>query len=97
MSDKLELIVVRDEINKLTLRIKGEDHTLLNLLVEELNKDANVTFAAYRLEHPLTGEYTLTIFTDGNKKPVDALMEAVERVKGTFQELLRQWRNIKER
>ncbi len=90
MSHKLEIKVVDNEPNKLSMRIKGEDHTLLNLLTEELNKLEHVTFAAYRQEHPLTGEYVLTIMTDGKIAPLDALKEASENLKKLFEGLLQQ-------
>ena len=92
MSRELEIKVVVNEPNKLSIRIRGEDHTLLNLLTEELNKLENVTFAAYRQEHPLTGEYVLTIVTDGKIEPLDALKEASENLKRLFEGLLKQVR-----
>jgi len=92
VSERPEVVVVRSEPNRLTLRIRGEDHTLLNLLVEELNRDSSVAFAAYRQEHPLTGEYTLTIVTDGTKTPLQALVEAAGRAREVFESILEQWR-----
>ena len=91
MGEGLRITVLRNEPNRLALRIKGEDHTILNLLVEELNKDRSVVFAAYRLEHPLTSEYNLTIVTDGSKSPFDALAEAAARIKALFEGLRDQW------
>lgn len=90
VSGKLEIAVVRNEENRLNLRIKGEDHALLSVLVEELNKDPKVVFAAYKMEHPLTDTYLLTVITDGSKSPLDAIREASEKVKAVFIELLRQ-------
>lgn len=92
MAEELQIIVERAEANRLTLRIRGEDHTLLNLLTDELNRDPHVAFAAYRQEHPLTGEYVLSIVTDGSESPLDALKGAVERAKAVFEKLLEDWR-----
>lgn len=91
MSEKLKVVVLHDEPKRLTVRMKGEDCTVLNLLVEELNRDEHVKFAAYRLEHPLTGEYTLTIVTDGVKAPLDALKDASNRARSVLESLLEQW------
>lgn len=91
MSEELRVTILRNEPNRLMLRVRGEDHTILNLLVEELNKDKSVVFAAYRQEHPLTGEYTLTLITNGSKSPLDALAESSERIKTLFTELREQW------
>jgi len=97
VGEELRVTVLRSEPNRLTLRIVGEDHTLLNLLVEELNKDSSVAFAAYRQEHPLTGEYTLTVVTDGSKTPLQALTEACVRIKELFTELRELWLKATER
>lgn len=97
MSEELKTMIVRNEPNRLTIRVQGEDHTLLNLLTEELQKDESVVFAAYREEHPLTREYTLTIITDGSKAPFDALAEAAARIKELFEDLREQWLRSTER
>ncbi|MEM0226726.1 MAG: RpoL/Rpb11 RNA polymerase subunit family protein [Thermofilaceae archaeon] len=91
MGEELKISILRNEPNRLTLKVQGEDHTLLNLLTEELQKDGSVVIAAYREEHPLTREYTLTIITDGSKAPFDALAEAAARLKELFEELRDQW------
>ena len=92
MAEELQVIVERAEPNRLTLRLRGEDHTILNLIVDELNKDSHVAFAAYRQEHPLTPDYVLTIVTDGSESALDALKAAVERAKSLFEKLLEEWR-----
>lgn len=92
MAEELQISVERAEPNRLTLRLRGEDHTLLNLIVDELNRDEHVAFAAYRQEHPLTDEYVLTVVTDGGESALEALKAAVARAKTVFEKLLREWR-----
>jgi len=72
--------------------LRGEDHTLLNLVVDELNRDKHVAFAAYRQKHPLTEEYMLTVVTDGGENALEALKAAVARAKTVFEKLLEEWR-----
>lgn len=72
--------------------MRGEDHTLLNLVVDELNRDKHVAFAAYRQKHPLTEEYMLTVVTDGGENALEALKAAVARAKTVFEKLLEEWR-----
>jgi len=92
VAEELQVIVERAEPNRLTLRLGGEDHTILNLIVDELNKDEHVAFAAYRQVHPLTPDYVLTIVTDGSESALEALGAAVERAKAVFEKLLEDWR-----
>jgi DNA-directed RNA polymerase subunit L len=92
VAEELQISVERAEPNRLTLRLRGEDHTLLNLIVDELNRDEHVAFAAYRQEHPLTDEYVLTVVTDGGESALEALKAAVARAKTVFEKLLREWR-----
>lgn len=92
MAEKeLQIVVERAEPNRLTLRLRGEDHTILNLIVDELNKDKHVAFAAYRQEHPLTDEYVLTVVTSGGESALEALRAAVARAKSVFEKLLEEW------
>jgi len=92
VAEELQISVEKGEPNRLTLRLRGEDHTLLNLIVDELNRDEHVAFAAYRQEHPLTDEYVLTVVTDGGESALEALKAAVARAKTVFEKLLEEWR-----
>jgi DNA-directed RNA polymerase subunit L len=92
VAEELQIIIEKAEPNKLTLRLRGEDHTLLNLIVDELNRDNHVAFAAYRQEHPLTDEYLLTVVTDGGESALEALKAAVARARTVFEKLLEEWR-----
>jgi len=92
VAEELQIIIEKAEPNRLTLRLRGEDHTLLNLIVDELNRDNHVAFAAYRQEHPLTDEYLLTVVTDGGESALEALKAAVARARTVFEKLLEEWR-----
>ncbi len=84
----MEIEIVNSSENELEFKIIGEEDTFANLLRKTLHEDSHVTFAAYRVNHPLT-ERKKPIFkvrTNGNKPPKQALEEAVKRVKKTVEE-----------
>ncbi|KIW84323.1 hypothetical protein Z517_03573 [Fonsecaea pedrosoi CBS 271.37] len=51
-----------------------EDHTLANLLRDKLLKNSHVTFAAYRIPHPLFAKFELRVQTDGEITPKEAVL-----------------------
>ncbi|MCJ1299869.1 DNA-directed RNA polymerase II core subunit [Hypocenomyce scalaris] len=53
-----------------------EDHTLGNLLRSRLLQSTHVTFAGYRVPHPLFSKFELRIQTDGTVTPRAALVQA---------------------
>jgi len=53
-----------------------EDHTLGNLLRSRLLQSAHVTFAGYRVPHPLFSKFELRVQTDGEITPRVALVQA---------------------
>ena len=70
---KLQAIV--NEKNHLEFKLTGERHTLPNLLRSRLAKDADVTFVAYKLKHPLSDEALFIVKTkskDAKKVVLDA-------------------------
>ena len=66
--------------NLLVLEVKGEDHTLCNILVKRLQKNGNVKVATYRIDHPLDRIPTLHVETSGSTNPKQALLTAVKEI-----------------
>lgn len=58
------------------MKIEREDHTLANLLRNQLLKDEKVIFAAYKVEHPLFANFVLRIQTEDDYSPREALKNA---------------------
>jgi len=85
----LQVEVVSYAKDRLEVRLRGEGHTILNMLVDDLNSDPRVT-AAYRIEHPLVDVAYLFIATDGSKTPLDALTEAAVRLHEKIEALKKQ-------
>jgi len=77
----MELDFKENTKHKIVVEVKGEDHTFLNLLIKELQKNPNVKNAAYRIEHPLKPIPTLLVETNDKTTAKKALLEAVADLK----------------
>lgn len=75
----MEVEVVERKEEELRIRIPGGDHTLCNLLREELSKEEGVKSAAYRMEHPLTEPPEFFIQTRG-RNPKSVLVSTSKRI-----------------
>lgn len=76
----MELEILEETKNKLHFKVKGEDHTLLNLLKEELWHDKNVKVSAYKMDHPLVGIPEMTVEVTQGNEPRKAIAEAIKRL-----------------
>ena len=92
----LKIKVLKNEDRELELEIFDEDHTLGNLLEKILLEDSSVTFAGYKIPHPLRRSVALTIRTDGSKKPLDALLEAATKASQLSREFREAFNNAVE-
>jgi len=73
-------ILERNE-RELEFELEGEGHTLCNLLRKVLLEDEGVTFAGYRIEHPLIGRPKVYVRTNGKKDPLDVVIEAAKKIR----------------
>jgi DNA-directed RNA polymerase subunit L len=78
VADRMELNIVEEKKNKLVFEIKGEGHTLSNVLRKELWNDDHVKAAAYTIEHPLIALPRFILETDG-ADPRKTLQAAAKR------------------
>ncbi len=79
MSER-KIEIVKATKNRIEFKLKGEDHTMANLLVKLAIKKPHVTYAAYRVEHPLVGDLIVVLATDGTVTPVEVLKEVLHDV-----------------
>lgn len=77
----LKVKILKSTDNSIEMEIEGEDHTLCNALCKELFNDKSIVFASYHIDHPLVGKPRLYVQTDGSKSPVEAIIEASERLR----------------
>lgn len=90
--DRFELFILPDGVPKLQItsdsrvpnciliKFEREDHTLGNLLREELISDPKVLFAAYKIEHPLFANFMMRLQTEEGYNPKQALKNACNRL-----------------
>ena len=76
----MEVKVLEEKKNRLTIEMKGEGHAFCNALKKELWNDSHVKAAAYKVAHPLVGIPTMVVETDGKETPKKALTEAAKRL-----------------
>ncbi|ESW98888.1 RNA polymerase II core subunit [Ogataea parapolymorpha DL-1] len=90
--DRFELFILPDGVPKLQItpdskvpscvliKFEREDHTLGNLLKQELANDPQVLFVAYKVEHPLFANFVMRLQTEEGYKPRIALKNACTRL-----------------
>jgi DNA-directed RNA polymerase subunit L len=80
----MDLRVIESEEDELSIEIAGEDHTFMNVLKEALLETEGVGAATYDMNPEQSGGQTdpiLTIKTEGDTAPLDALEAAARNVR----------------
>jgi len=76
------------EKDKVRLIIKGEGHTFMNALVEELLNDTDVDVAKYMIEFQFS-DPELLVTTKSKKNPLPIIKKACRRISGHCDELIK--------
>jgi DNA-directed RNA polymerase subunit L len=76
----MDIEILKNEKDYVEVAIKGEDIGFINAITELLFEDADVEFAAYRLDHPIVGAPVLMVRMKKGS-PVSALRTAVKKLK----------------
>jgi len=92
----MELRVLRRTPNELKFEIEGEGHTFCNLLESVLLEDKMVEFAGYDVPHPLISNAIFFIRTKEGKRPEEALIEAIEKIRRKGRELSQEFNDALE-
>ena len=80
----MDLRVIANRENELSIEIAGEDHTFMNVLKGALLETEGVAAATYDMNPEQSGGQTdpiLTVKTEDGTKPLDALEAAAQNVK----------------
>ncbi|TAL52229.1 MAG: DNA-directed RNA polymerase subunit L [Nanoarchaeota archaeon] len=77
----MEAVVIEESPKKLIVELRGESHTLMNVLKHKLWENEKVKIATYHINHPLIGIPQLIVETDGSLKPRKAISDAAEKIK----------------
>ncbi|XP_030383118.1 DNA-directed RNA polymerase II subunit RPB11-a-like [Scaptodrosophila lebanonensis] len=90
---KITVTIDRKVQNASIFTINKADHTIGNLLREQLFKDPRVLFAGYKMPHPLEYNIVIRVQTAENYSPqeafIAALRELIKRV-SRIEELFRE-------
>ena len=81
----MDLRVIENRESELSIEIQGEDHTFMNVLKGALLETEGVTAATYDMNPEQSGGQTdpiVTVKTDSDTDPLDALEAGAERVRG---------------
>lgn len=82
----MEIKVLSEEKDFIELEIKDETHTFCNVLRDELTRHDEVSFSAYKIEHPLVSQPVLIVKTKEGK-PRKALEKAVSSLKAEIKSI----------
>lgn len=63
--------------NAAIFTVNKEDHTLGNMIRNQLLKDPHVLFAGYKVPHPLEHKFVIRIQTTSDYTPQEAFMNAI--------------------
>ncbi len=84
-----------EEMGKNTVRvkIKGETHTLCNLIRVKAYDTDKVEFIGYSIPHPLLEESEISLKTKENYNPIDTLQETTEYIINELKKLKEKVKN----
>ncbi|MDD5133713.1 MAG: DNA-directed RNA polymerase subunit L [Candidatus Nanoarchaeia archaeon] len=85
----MELNILEQTKTKLKFEIKGENHTLCNVLRKELTKNSDI--AGYKVEHPLTSS---PVFIVESKDPKKSLTSTISSLKKIVDELRKESKRL---
>lgn len=91
----MEVKVIKNEPGELSFELVDSDQSLAQLLVEKLNKEKSVEFAASKVAHPLIANPVVIVKTKKTKaldvvvKNLEELKKEVDSFKKKFAELAR--------
>lgn len=73
----MEMNILEEKKGRLVFELTGADHTVANMLKDELWNDKTVTVATYAIEHPMKSVPRFIVESDDPKK---SLLEASSRL-----------------
>uniref|UniRef100_A0A7J3ZJL9 DNA-directed RNA polymerase subunit Rpo11 n=1 Tax=Fervidicoccus fontis TaxID=683846 RepID=A0A7J3ZJL9_9CREN len=76
-----DVIIEKREENLVRIRVRGETHTLGNLIAKELQRREDVELAYYNIEHPLERSFVLLIRTKKGRDPLEVLQDSLRSLR----------------
>lgn len=75
----MELTILNKTENEINIKVRGETHTLLNMLKTALLNNKHVEIATYDIKHPTISDPVLFVRTDG-ADPIDVIKKASKEI-----------------
>ena len=82
----MEIKILDESKNRIEFEVIGEDHTLCNVLRNELWKQDNTKISAYNIKHPLISNPVMLV-ESGKGSPRTLITNAVASLKKQIKEL----------
>lgn len=92
-------VVIKPSItseNSIDVTIQKESHTAAVPIVEEMLKDPNCVFAAYKISHPNDDFLTMKIQGNDKKEAKKILEDGIKSVIAEIEDVIEQVKQIKE-
>ena len=89
----MEVKILQKEKNTLEVELNGADQALAQIVSEMLNKDKDVEFASFKMEHPLLGFPRLYVRTKKGD-PSKLLLEKLDELKKELIDFRKQFGDI---
>ena len=80
-STMYNVTVTRKSEKELLIIVHGEDHAIGNMIVKEALKHPNVTYAAYRIPHPLQDRLEIYLSLKEGFDPVAVFKEVCSNIR----------------
>jgi DNA-directed RNA polymerase subunit L len=77
----MEIKIIEEDKKRMIFEIRGESHTMPNLLEKELWNDEDVKVAGYNIAHPLVDNPRMIVEVNTKKTPREAVEDAMKRLK----------------
>ena len=81
----MKIKIIEEKKNSLVIEIDS-NHTVCNLIKEELYNDEDVKIASYSIDHPLVGKPRMLVETNGSDAK-SALISSAQRTKKYFEKI----------
>ncbi len=88
----MKITILEDTKTRLKFELKGESHTICNILRKELWNDKDLIAAAYHLEHPMIGHPTFIV--EHRKDAKKAVQNAISRLIKQTEELKEKFKKL---
>ncbi|MDK2849568.1 MAG: DNA-directed polymerase subunit [Candidatus Woesearchaeota archaeon] len=86
----MNINIISESKDEIIFTLEGADHTVLNLLKDELYAVDGVLAASYNVTHPLVKIPKVIVKTNGKVNPRDAIKSAIQSAKKKLSDFKKQ-------